>query len=703
MKKQSKSLFAFCLCALGLLLLFSGLWSQQTAGELFEKALYVEEGQGDLQKAIGLYQDIVKRFSESREVAAKTLLHIGMCYEKLGLKQAQEAYQQVIEKYPDQSDTVKEARQKLALLAGTQAVAEKGGAELRIRRVYEGSGLEWGNGLSSDGRYLVYTDWDTGDLAVVDLVTTQSRRLTDKGEPFSKSPEMGECSAFSPDDKQVAYGWQNKDRVPELRVINFDGSNTRVLYRNEQSAWLRPHEWTPDGKQILTLVMRKEGPSQIALISAADGTIRILRDVQAKDPELDLSPDGRFIVCSMPPEPSSSKRDIFIVKTEDGEIGPLVAHATDDYSLGWAPDGQRVLFASDRTGSYGLWSVEVVDGRAQGSPYLVKSNFNKADPVRLAPNGVLYYVLSEMVSDIYVATIDPDTGKVQGKPTAVPTRYSGANAAPDWSPDGTRLAYRTNPGGTSGFDAPPLISILDVRTGEERQIAPKIGSINPNDGPRWAPDGNSVLVIGERGQETGIYKVDVVNASTTSLVIIPPYQYSLHAVWSPDAKSLFYPQGYPTRILRRDLDTGKDTELATMTGPAGIPIVALSPDGKWLAFTSRDEGQQLVKLNLVPSAGGESREVFRSQENELIRSMNWTPNGRFLWFEKLTLSKDPKVPSKMECWRVSPDGGNLQKLELNFPGLQFRIHPDSRQIAFWTGQGRRDLWVIENFLPVEKK
>ncbi|MFA9455137.1 MAG: hypothetical protein ACERK6_14655, partial [Candidatus Aminicenantaceae bacterium] len=33
---------------------------QQTAGELFEKALYLEEAQGDLQKAIELYKMILK-------------------------------------------------------------------------------------------------------------------------------------------------------------------------------------------------------------------------------------------------------------------------------------------------------------------------------------------------------------------------------------------------------------------------------------------------------------------------------------------------------------------------------------------------------------------------------------------------------------------------------------------------------------------
>jgi Tol biopolymer transport system component len=702
MKKNKKVVFAMLAAVLGLAALANGAVLQQTAGELFEKALYVEEGQGDLQRAIGLYQDIVKRFPESREVAAKTQLHIGLCYEKLGLKEAEKAFQKVINDFPDQSESVNAARDKLALLTKTQTAIEKGDKEFRIRRVYEGEGLEWGNGLSSDGRFLVYTDWDTGDLAVVDVVTTKSRQLTNKGGLSTKSGEMGETSAFSPDDKQVAYGWYNKDKVPELWIIGFDGSNPRMLCRDEKSAWIRPHDWSPDGQQILVINMKKEGSSQIVLVSAADGTIHTLRDVLAKDPDLDLSPDGRFVACSMPPEPSSSNRDIFIVNTGDGEISPLVAHAADDYSLGWAPDGKKLLFASDRTGAYGLWGINVSDGRAQGSPSLVKSTINKADPVRLAPNGRLYYVLTETIMDIYTAAIDPDTGKVQGQPTAVPTRYSGANFMPDWSPDGTRLAYRTNPGGVSGSSTPAVISILDVRTGEERQVTPKIGSIIPNHGLDWAPDGRSVLVIGETGQETAIYKVDVASGASNPLVIIPKFQYTLHAVWSPDGKSLFYPQGNPTRILRRDLDTGKDTELATMTGPAGIPNVAVSSDGKWLAFTSREEDVQKIRLKIIPSIGGEVRELFQTKDKEFILDLNWTPDSRFLWFRRLSRSNDPKVPPKLESWRISPDGGNAQKLELVIPGGGVRLHPDGRQIAYYTGRGRRDLWVMENYLPDKK-
>jgi hypothetical protein len=57
---------------------------------------------------------------------------------------------------------------------------------------------------------------------------------------------------------------------------------------------------------------------------------------------------------------------------------------------------------------------------------------------------------------------------------------------------------------------------------------------------------------------------------------------------------------------------------------------------------------------------------------------------------------------KFESWRVSPDGGNLQQLELAYSGGGMRLHPDGRQITFFNGRVRRELWVMENFLPKKK-
>ncbi|NOR15290.1 MAG: tetratricopeptide repeat protein, partial [Candidatus Aminicenantes bacterium] len=112
---------------------------EQTAGELFEKALYLEEAQGDLQKAIELYQNILNQFPKDREISAKAQLHIGLCYEKLGLNEAQKAYQKVLDNFPDQIDTAKVAQEKLSMILRAKSSLKTGEKEIRIRKIWENS------------------------------------------------------------------------------------------------------------------------------------------------------------------------------------------------------------------------------------------------------------------------------------------------------------------------------------------------------------------------------------------------------------------------------------------------------------------------------------------------------------------------------------------------------------------------------------
>jgi len=90
--KTKKSCFTFVLIMAELFLSGTDVLSQQTADQLYEKALYLEEAKGDMQGAIDLYQQIIKQYPGSRQIVAKALLHEGFCYEKLGLKEAQQVY-----------------------------------------------------------------------------------------------------------------------------------------------------------------------------------------------------------------------------------------------------------------------------------------------------------------------------------------------------------------------------------------------------------------------------------------------------------------------------------------------------------------------------------------------------------------------------------------------------------------------------------
>ncbi len=126
-------------------------FSQQSSGQLFEKALYTEEVKGELQNAIDLYQQILESNPESREVAAKSLLHLGICYEKLGLKQARGTYQDVVNKYPDQQVEVAKAKERLNRLLALQDVPQKP----TFRKIPIPTELSWNVALSPDGKELL--------------------------------------------------------------------------------------------------------------------------------------------------------------------------------------------------------------------------------------------------------------------------------------------------------------------------------------------------------------------------------------------------------------------------------------------------------------------------------------------------------------------------------------------------------------------
>src|SRR5512139_1074891 len=127
------------------LLAASGSWQLPSnaqgvteAERLLQKAILLETVDGNLQAAIDQYKKIVAGNGGNRVVAARALLRLAGCYEKLGVAEASKTYQRLISDYADQTAEVTLARQKLAALAAAsqgQAAIEKGDGGLRIRRL----------------------------------------------------------------------------------------------------------------------------------------------------------------------------------------------------------------------------------------------------------------------------------------------------------------------------------------------------------------------------------------------------------------------------------------------------------------------------------------------------------------------------------------------------------------------------------------
>ena len=446
-KTKSLGMIVFA-CLLAILVSASSLRSQQSAAEMFEKALYTEEAQGDLQKAISLYQQILDRFPDSREVAAKAQLHVGLCYEKLGLQEAPKAFQKVVDNYPDQAAAVATAKEKLSALRRARSAAETGGNELRIRKI---GPLESLGSPSPDGRLVSCPDWDTGDLAVFDVASGKMRRVTNKGS-WDESGGFAGPSVFSPDGKSIAYCWWNDKGGFELRIIGSDGTaKPRILYTDKTVPNAQPFAWTPDGKSILSLLIGsgKVRPSRIALISVSDGAARTLKEFPSGGPaRLCLSPDGRWIAFDSPYDDplrgeGSEKCDLYLLSVDGGPERPLVTHPGDDRLLGWSPDGRWILFSSDRSGTWDAWLQPVEGGAAKGEPRLLKRDLGdpKIMPMGFARDGSFFYGVRARHEDVYVVSLDRSRGRPTTQPQKTALRFEGSNGSPCWSPDGTRLAY----------------------------------------------------------------------------------------------------------------------------------------------------------------------------------------------------------------------------------------------------------------------
>jgi Tol biopolymer transport system component len=672
----------------------------ETPQALFGSAVHQEEAEGNLKEAIRLYETVLQKHGSDRKLAADALFRIGQCYERLGQAEARKAYERLIKEFSDQKDRVRDAQVRLSALERAGGIGHPSG--MTLRKVWAIGRGELEGSPSPDGRYYSFTDWETGDLALRDLTTGQNRRLTNKGT-WRNYEEWAEASVISGDGKQIAYAWYNEEKYYELRVIGIDGSNPRTVYRDKEfGSYIEPCQWTADGKQILATLRRIEKGGQIALIPAAGGPVRVLKIPKRFPKRPSLSPDGRFLVYE---GWKVHERDIFLLSLEGGQEVPLVQSPADDFNPIWMPVGNKVLFVSDRTGTRGFWAIDVIDGKPEGLPQLLKDGVGQLiRPEGFTRQGSFYYSLNPRTQDVYLAEIDLAAGKLLRQPVPVASRLVGVNWAPSWSPDGRQLAYfRLG----STYEEETKLVILSIETGEAREVPVKLDLVHVH--VHWFPDGKSVLVSAWESsrQDLGaFYRVDL-QTGDHRLVRSSLGPGFVRSELSPDGKTLFffYTPGEPKSglgVISFDIETGQEREIARVPYVAriGWTMMAISPDGKYLAFRSPVDERQWTALRLVPATGGELRELCRLPLSETVdfTETAWTPDG-----QNVLMVRGTGERGMAELWRIPIAGGVPQRTGVSMIGMNLvAVHPNGKQIAFESGSrshwGQGELWVLENFL-----
>lgn len=681
--------------AVGLLLMSYGSFSQ-TAEDLLPKALQLEEVKGELEKAIEMYETIVKNFSENRAIAAKAQFHIGLCYEKLGRSEAMKAYRVVLGKFADQRKLAARAQEKLNALNSTRHNVKPKG--MITREVW--SDAEDVYDVSPDGRYLSYIDWGTISINVYDIKTGKNWQVTENGT-WKEKYKFPDPPMFSPDGKQIAYIWYDWDSV-ELRIVNLDGSGTRVVSDIKNGTdfhW--PVEWSPDGNyfiaiheiKIMDKTNRKAHKDIIVIKSVKDGSIETLKSLGDQHTQnLSFSSDGQSIVYDLDQESGDKRKDIYYMSTDGSKETVIVEHPANDWYPFWSKDGNHVIFLSDRTGSNGLWSQRVINGLPSGDPIQLKGNLeDRFTPIGRTEKGSLYYSTGSNSQNIFTEGVDLKTGKQTSPSKKLSNRFEGGNRYPIYSPDGKYLAYCSFR--TEGNMIKRIFVIHNIETGLENDISTEL-YLRPNNQwyvPRWTPDSQYLLLHASKNGKGGnreVYTVDI--KSGAHKLILGGENLNFRADFpqmDPEGKNIFYLKGQRS-FNKYNLKNQQHIEI--FSSDIQIYFTELSPDGKYLAFRYWFDNPN--DLWIISTNGGKPKKVGSIPIDDLIDWPVWTPDGKSVL---VTARKSRKV------YLFPIDGSKPTILELTMKDkTQLRIHPDGTRFVYdKTLKGGFQIWSLDNFQP----
>jgi Tol biopolymer transport system component len=722
--KISRSFLGILLLALSLCLILAP-GAQQSAEEMYEAAVFKKDADGDMIGAIKIFREIVERFQDNVGIAAKAQLQIGICFEKMGqknVKQAQEAFQKVLDNYPAQSEEVKIAREKLAALLKPRPEAVADVQSSRMNPIWSERDMKklpgGGTGIenprpSPDGKCIAFIDWNSGfgNLYVQETASGKITCLTEP-RPLKESKAHAYDSRWSRDSRRLAYIWENdEENYVDLRVVGLAEPKPRMLYRGSYAeGWMIPMDWSPDGKNILALM--DANVFSLGLVSMDDGGHHIIKTFEPSDnPGGGLfSPDGRFIAFDSQQDKGDVCHDIHLLSLDSGRERVVASHPSHDYLLGWAPDGSSLVFASDRTGTVDCWTIPVHNGKATGKPSLAIKNIGFIKPLGMTREGTLYFDRSPgTVVNIYTAAFDPESGQAESQPEILPLPFEGRNIFPDWSPDGSTLAYvslRMPPGRR-------LLCLYSTDSGKIREM-PFRQMLSD---PKWSRDSRFLFV---RAQDSSqIFRIDVEITDIQKLVEGDDVYFPTA---SPDMNFLFY-ASYEKKsqnryIMKRDLKTRRDLEIYRTSWI--LTDFELSPDGRRVAVMLSEKPYGPVPsgeksnniLGVLPSSGGDLKTLheFIHPAGSGLVAIDWSPDGRYILFSRIkaeVLKEEEPAFGPWQLWRVPADGGQAENLGLECRRFRsLSVHPDGHRITFFShgteGPQPPSFWLVENFLPKEK-
>ncbi len=366
-------------------------------------------------------------------------------------------------------------------------------------------------------------------------------------------------------------------------------------------------------------------------------------------------------------------------------------HVRSAYGPGFSPDGKRLSFLSDITGVAEVWSVPIdIHSSRPAWPEQLTFRSERVASATFSPTEDILLIAGDTGGSEHTQlyTLHGDGSHFTDLTNNLNVIYDGVRW---WSPDGTRITYRSNERDRRYFDIYELV----LSTNEQRPLLIQDGT---NSALRYSPDGQSVLV--SRADSNIRNRLILVNTTTGETRNLTPEiteGSALHvfAYWSATRKGLYLLSNRNRQFLslaKLDLTTLEMTYLRDEEWD--IDDLTMTHDGTRMALVTNVDG--FSRLELFDTADGWDNRTeldVPALPQGVVSEVTWSRDGTRLAFTLSVANDAPDVwvwdIAEKVLWRATRSAlGGIAQESFVTPSLVHYPTFDSRLIPAFLYQPR---------------
>jgi Tol biopolymer transport system component len=229
-----------------------------------------------------------------------------------------------------------------------------------------------------------------------------------------------------------------------------------------------------------------------------------------------------------------SSAEIFATDADGSSPINLTNDSVIDTYPAWSPDGSKIAFMKDVSGNGGAnYEIFVMNADGSRPVNLTKSPAYESKPT-WSPDGlkIAFVGYSAGNYDIWVMNADGSN----------PTKISntlGSDDDPAWSPDGSKIAFHSNRTANDGTNDND-IWVMNPDGSNPVNLTNDINDGNADLYPDWSPDGSKIAFVSARGgPSSDIYTMQADGSDKTRLTdnnsVVDTYP-----AWSPDGSKIAF-------------------------------------------------------------------------------------------------------------------------------------------------------------------